>query len=151
MANKHSEGTIPDDRIRPVAFPGNLDAIPNPPRQDRFRAIIDDRTVEFDNVEQKFEALAQIWKRHIRGKSIVNYSHFAYFQILSMGRSVVPFLLREIANGTGTWYVALQYIVNETAESPEMRGNPTAVRQAWLEWGMRNGYSQELEKAQRSD
>ena len=115
------------------------------------RAIIDDQQIEFASIEEKFEALAKIWHRHIRGKSVINYAHFAYFQILTMGRSAIPFLLKEVANGVGTWYVALQYITTEMAETTSMRGDAAAVRQAWIRWGLRNGYSTELAETQTND
>ncbi|HEX3356314.1 MAG TPA: hypothetical protein VHS31_04965 [Tepidisphaeraceae bacterium] len=113
-------------------------------------AIIDDKTVHFQSTEEKFFALAAIWRRHIRGRSIVNYSHPAYFQIMTMGRAVVPFLLQDVARGVGTWYVALQSILNVSAESPDARGDAAAVRKAWIDWGKRNGYWIELAEAQRN-
>jgi hypothetical protein len=115
--------------------------------QKPISAIIEDRVVAFATVEEKLDALAKIWHKFNRGKSVINYSHYAYFQIVALGWAAVPFLLQEIANGDGTWYVALQYIAGETAESPEMRGNPAAVRNAWLEWGNRNGYGTKSEQA----
>ena len=118
------------------------------PARAQIIALVDGATVSFSTPEEKFEALAKIWRRHIRGKSIINYSHPAYFQILAMGRSAIPFLLSEVAQGAGTWYVALQNIANEIPEAPEMRRDAAAVRQAWLDWGLRNGYSTEPAKAQ---
>jgi len=115
--------------------------------QKPISAIIEDRVVPFATVDAKLDALAKIWRKSNRGKSVINYAHYAYFQIVALGWAAVPFLLREVASGDGTWYVALQYIAGETAESLEMRGNPAAVRNAWLEWGNRNGYGTKSEQA----
>ncbi|HWF67857.1 MAG TPA: hypothetical protein VN670_11150, partial [Acidobacteriaceae bacterium] len=121
------------------------------PTRSQTVALIDDVPVEFPTVEETFKALSKSWRRHIRGKSIINYSHPAYFQILAMGWAAVPFLLKEVAQGAGTWYIALQYITREMPEAPEMRGDASAIRQAWISWGLRNGYSTELAEAQRND
>lgn len=116
-----------------------------------FKAIIDDQVVAFKTIDEKFAALAKIWREFNRGTSVVNYAHFAYFQIVALGWSAVPLLLREVATGDGTWYVALQYIAGEMAESPSMRGDAEAVRNAWLEWGHRNGYRVEPVQAPQDD
>lgn len=116
------------------------EAIQKTLKPETFHAVIDDELVAFANIEEKFAALAKIWRKHVRGKSVISYSHPAYFQVMGMGRSVVPLLLREVSKGVGTWYVALQSIVGEPAESIEMRGDAAAVREAWLDWGRRNGY-----------
>jgi hypothetical protein len=121
------------------------------PTAPTLRAIIDGQSRTFASVEQKFAVLAGMWQRHVRGKSIVSYAHPAYFQIVAMGWPVVPLLLREVSQGTGTWYPALQYITGEIADAPQDRGNPEAVRRAWLEWGKRNGHWSEPRKAQDND
>jgi hypothetical protein len=86
-------------------------------------AIIEDRVVAFATIDEKLEALAKIWREFNRGKSVINYAHYAYLQIIALGWAALPFLLREVASGDGTCYVALQYIAGETAESSNMRGD----------------------------
>lgn len=137
-----------DDASLPTVF--RPDTKSKPIRSETV-ALIDDAPVEFPTIEEMFKELSKSWRRHIRGKSIINYSHPAYFQILAMGWEAVPFLLKEVAQGAGTWYIALQFITKEIPETPQMRGDASAVRQAWISWGLRNGYSTELAEAQGND
>ena len=116
-----------------------------------YRAVIDDKQVEFRTLEDKFAAMLQIWKRHNRGKSVISYAHPAYFQIVAMGWPVVSLLLAEVAKGAGTLYPALQYITGEIAEKTDERGNSEAVRRAWLDWGKRNGQWSEPDQTQGND
>ena len=66
--------------------------------------------------------------------------HPAYQQIVGMGRSAVPFILKELANGPGHWFWALRAISGEDPVSPKDRGDVLKMTNAWLVWGARNGY-----------
>jgi hypothetical protein len=114
-------------------------------------AFVRGRSVRFRDLEEKFRALADEWELYNRGKSVISYGHPAYFQIMTMGWTAVPFLLRKVAAGAGTWYPALQFIVGRPAERAEDRGNPEAVRQAWLRWGKLNEFWSESEQAPEDD
>ena len=130
---------------------GTIWTVLQPAPVRRITAIIDEEVKTFDSIEEKYIALAKEWRRFNRGKSIINYAHYAYLQVVALGWSAVPFMLRDVASGAGTWYLALQYITGERPESPAARGNAEAVREAWLEWGRRNGYSGQPENSQRND
>ena len=48
--------------------------------------------------------------------------HPAYQQIVGMGRSAVPFILKELANGPGHWFWALRAISGEDPVSSQGQG-----------------------------
>jgi hypothetical protein len=89
--------------------------------------------------ETKFHALATAWRWHNRGKSVLDYDDFSYLQIIGMGPPVVPYLLKAVEDGEGFWYFALKCITGREAETPDMHGDPEAIRQAWIEWGKKYG------------
>ena len=122
------------------SIPGQL--IPRDPvaRPPELRALIGGRSVAFDSVEKKFKALSGEWKLRRLGLSVVDYNDFANLQIIGMGPAVIPYLLKEVHNGTSIWVFALKCITGAEAETPAMHGDGKAVRQAWLEWGKRHGY-----------
>lgn len=107
-------------------------------------ALINGRSVAFDDAEAKFNRLAALWAEYNAGRSVTDFRHAAYLQIIGMGMPVVPLLLRELAEGRGDWVVALKYITGAKVTTPAMRGNFPAIRRAWLEWGRANGSGKEL-------
>lgn len=108
-------------------------------RPQRICALIEGETVEFSTIEEKFDKLARVWESYNYGKSVVRYDHAAYLQIIGMGWTIVPRLLRELKNGAGDWLLALRYITGANVTTPDMRGNFPAIRQAWIRWGEENG------------
>src|SRR5262249_48944591 len=69
------------------------------------------------------------------GSSRVEYTHFAYYQIIGSGPFAVPILLERVKSGSNSWFVALKAISGEMVDTPDMQGNPRAAREAWIEWG----------------
>lgn len=102
------------------------------------RAFIDGRAMAFSSVAEKFSSLAQIWSDYNYGRSAINYDHAAYFQIIGMGMPVVPLLLQDLEKGNGNWLLALKYITGAIVTTPEMRGDFSRIKDAWLEWGRQN-------------
>lgn len=112
--------------------------------RQRFRALIGGRNEEFDTIEQKFEALSSEWKKFNGGRSVIEYNHAAFMQIVGMGPDVIPILLRRLHEGDGDWIVAMKYVTGQRVTTPEMRGNFRAIRDAWLRWGLENGFWSKL-------
>ena len=64
-----------------------------------------------------------------------------------MGEAMVPLIMermRENLEGKrkagGHWFEALQSITRANPVKHGERGNIQAMEEAWLEWGVRNGY-----------
>src|SRR5262249_7922336 len=103
------------------------------------KAFVNGQSTEFQNAKDKFAALAAAWRRHNRGKSIVDYYHLAHLQVIGMGATAIPLILEDLSRGEGSWYFALKCITGEQADGPTAQGEPEVVRLAWLQWGERNG------------
>jgi hypothetical protein len=64
----------------------------------------------------------------------------AYQQIVGMGRSALPLILRSLSSQGGHWFWALKHISGEDPLSPEDAGNYEKNREAWLAWGREHHY-----------
>jgi len=102
-------------------------------------ALVDGKTVSFENEEEKFEALAQAWSNEQPGASIVDYDSAAYHQIIGMGWPALPFLLNRLRMGEGHWVYALTCVAGQQAHTDEMEGDADRVIEAWLDWGKKAG------------
>ncbi len=100
------------------------------------------RTAAPSTHEKKFRDLVTRWKADTRYTSSVTEMavHPAYQQIIGMGESAVPLLLRELAENGGHWFWALGAITGEDPVPAESRGRIAEMTAAWLEWGRANGY-----------
>jgi hypothetical protein len=125
--------------VAPVETPTGTKASSFTPSPLPHVATLKERETLFPSVETKFHALATAWRWHNRGKSVLDYDDFSYLQIIGMGPPVVPSLLKAVEEGEGFWYFALKCITSREAETPNMHGDPEAIRQAWIEWGKKHG------------
>jgi len=93
-------------------------------------------------IEAKFRRLSTQWRSETRlcPTVIEMVTHPAYQQIIGMGRSAVPCILRDLAQKTGHWFWALKAITGEDPVPETDKGNLEKMTQAWLIWGARNGY-----------
>jgi hypothetical protein len=66
--------------------------------------------------------------------------HPAHREIISLGRGVIPFLLRDIADSHTHWFAALEEITGERPTSAAIAGNIPKMAEAWLSWAKDNGY-----------
>lgn len=90
---------------------------------------------------EAFRALAERWRRETGFSSSVTKKirHPAYLQIVRMGMSVVPLILRELRERPAHWFVALEQITGESPQA-ESRGDVRSNAQAWIKWGKQHGY-----------
>jgi hypothetical protein len=95
-----------------------------------------------ESVEDKFHRLAARWLAETAyvSSSTDLVAHPAFQEIVSMGPAVIPFLLRELENGTGHWHRALRQITGACPVPPADRGNIDKATEAWLLWGKEQGY-----------
>jgi len=93
-------------------------------------------------VEDTFITLVNLWRSETRGLSSTNKMsmHPAYQQIIGMGSSVVPLLLRELEKKSGRWFWALQAITRDNPVPSESNGKTREMTEAWLDWGRKKGY-----------
>ena len=93
-------------------------------------------------LEQKFRALADVWRREVGGYSLLNriVAHPAYREIVEMGEAVLPLILEDLRDGGGHWYRALREITGENPVPEEDRGWSKKMRRAWVEWGEERGW-----------
>jgi hypothetical protein len=108
------------------------------------RAVIGGEQMEFTSLEEKVDFLAQVWREFSCGRSVIDYNHAAYMQIIGIGPQAMPILMRRLRAGESDWIIAMKYITGERVTTPEMRGNFRAIRDAWLKWGEENGIGREL-------
>ena len=92
---------------------------------------------------ERFGRLAAQWKTG-RGpvsslSEMVMYP--AYQQIIGMGRSAIPFLLRELEQSPDHWFWALKSITGIDPVPPEHRWDIALMSDDWLRWGREQGYA----------
>ena len=133
--------TAPTVYVKPLASSGRASGqSPSLPPT----ALVNGKEQAYSSTQEKFHTLARIWSEYNAGKSVTEFHHAAYLQIIGMGRDAIPFLLREVARGNGNWLFALRYITGTSVTTPQMRGNFDAISRAWLEWGSANGFGNQL-------
>jgi hypothetical protein len=99
------------------------------------------QTVE--SVADKFQRLAAAWlteTAHLSSSSDL-VAHPAFQEIVGLGPTVIPLLLRELQNHTGHWHRALRRITGVDPVPPADRGNIDKAAAAWLRWGQEQGYA----------
>ena len=95
-------------------------------------------------VENRFAELVAEWRRGTGGLSSPRAiaSHPAYQQIVQMGEMALPMIFQELLENGGWWYPALRALTGQNPVPEEAKGRPPLNREAWLDWGRRNGYLQ---------
>jgi hypothetical protein len=95
-----------------------------------------------ESVEERFRRLAAVWRAETAYVSSSSdlVAHPAFQEIVGMGPTVIPLLLRELANHTGHWHRALRRITGADPVPPADRGNIDKAAEAWLRWGKEHGY-----------
>lgn len=93
-------------------------------------------------VEERFQQLAAQWREETLFESSATKlcTHPAYVAIVKLGSVVVPLILGELSQKPDHWDTALRAITG--ADPVDLRdwGNLERMTQAWLRWGMEQGY-----------
>ena len=99
-------------------------------------------TLPESKLEDRFTELVADWRRGTGGLSSPRaiVSHPAYQQIIEMGNSAIPMIFQELQENGGWWYPALRALTGVNPIPEAAKGKPPLNREAWLEWGRRNGY-----------
>ena len=93
-----------------------------------------------EELNREFRDLAAQWREETFGQSLAapGILHPAYLRIIGMGEQAIPWILEELEERGGQWYVALQSITGEDPVAKEDRGQRPRMRAAWQEWGRIN-------------
>ena len=93
-----------------------------------------------EDLHREFRDLAVRWREETFGQSLAapGILHPAYLRIIGMGEQAIPWILEELEERGGQWYVALQSITGEDPVAKEDRGQRPKMRAAWQEWGRIN-------------
>lgn len=103
-----------------------------------------EKLLSHDNTRtaEKFVELANRWHEeieHLSSPSRIT-DNDTYLKIISMGESVIPFILRDLQKRGGDWYRALR-ILSGTDQVPiKDRGDVPRMKESWLRWGHDKGY-----------
>lgn len=117
------------------------------PSESGSHAIIDENLESKEEyspeqVKVEFTNLASQWTQAVEGMSstVEMAKHPAYQKIVSMGQSVVPFLLEDLCQNPIYWLSALRQITKENPVQPEHKGKIKLMAEDWLNWGKQKGY-----------
>ena len=93
-------------------------------------------------VEKQFNLLAEKWYLETMhsSASLDKILHPAYQRIIGLGKTVIPFILRELQDQPSEWFWALRALTGEDPTTSEMSGRRDRMAKAWLKWGEENGY-----------
>ena len=89
-----------------------------------------------------FEKLTAEWKEetiHLSSPAAIAM-HPSYQQIIGMGTAALPLILQDLERAPAQWFLALRAIARESPVRVEDRGDISAMRLAWLEWGRKRQY-----------
>ena len=91
----------------------------------------------------RFYRLLSQWRRDIGAQSSTTAicTHPAYQQIIGMGETAVPFILRELERKPDLWFWALKAITGEDPVPKQNQGRVREMAKDWLLWAVMNGYT----------
>lgn len=93
-------------------------------------------------IEEEFAELANRWHDEtdfLSSPSSIT-SNDSYLKIISMGKRVIPMILKELKESGGLWYTALRVLSGEDTVPIEARGDIEQMKKAWIKWGRERGY-----------
>ncbi len=95
-----------------------------------------------ETVEERFDRLSRQWKR--KSEFLSSISQMAmlpeYQQIIGMGSEVLSYILESLRREPDHWFWALNAITGVNPIRDEDRGHIQRMTEAWIEWGIREGY-----------
>lgn len=110
--------------------------------QDIFNDTPLKQNPKLSRVKHTFDELAAAWRMEssLCGTLLEMATLPCYQRIIGLGRAAIPHILASLAKEPDHWFWALKAITGEDPVPPEERGNLQKMTQAWLIWGVRNGY-----------
>lgn len=131
MTNSVCDYDVPFDHVQPGPWIGHM-------REAQLRRHRCGQSVARTDFEV-FRELVDTWKTETWYKSPLarRISHSAYLKIIGLGPKAVPWILQELRQEQDYWFAALEAITREPSPNS---ASLSELRDAWLEWGVRNGY-----------
>jgi hypothetical protein len=95
-----------------------------------------------ETVEAHFRRLERIWDVETGYLSSFTeiVEHPAFQEIIRLGPSIVPFILRDLEERPRLWVWALPEITGANPVPACAVGNIAKMSEAWLRWGKEQGY-----------
>jgi len=92
--------------------------------------------------DERFRLLSHEWARDTAFLSSISEmtSHHAYRHIISMGKSAIPLILKELEETQNMWFPALKEISGDDPVPAQYRGNIPKMTEYWVAWGKQNGF-----------
>jgi hypothetical protein len=92
------------------------------------------------DVESRFKELAAEWKRDTMHFSRVDdmSAHPAYQEIIAMGWTAVPLILKEMKRERNHWFVALSQITRADPLPERRHATVKEMTDAWIAWGKKH-------------
>ena len=94
-----------------------------------------------ETMEDRFRRLEHTWMSavgHFSSPSVL-CEHPAFQEILSLGKAVVPLMLRDLEERPRLWVYALPQITGVNPVPEADRGNIRKMSEAWLRWSKESG------------
>ncbi len=95
-----------------------------------------------DELELKFKELLKQWKDETKTSSFVSKmtSTKSYKDIIDLGPSVIPLLLKELQTNPNWYFDALRILSNEDPHKAGHEGKLIDLANDWIEWGKKKKY-----------
>jgi hypothetical protein len=100
-----------------------------------------ERRMHSNDPQTRFNVLADRWRDETAFLSALTkkITHPAYLEIIGLGPTALPMVLKRLETEPGYWFVALRALAGQDPVSAEDRGSFRATRAAWLQWGRSRG------------
>lgn len=98
--------------------------------------------IDSQSISARFRTLAKRWHEetnYLSSSSEIT-NNDSYLEIISLGKAVIPYILRDLRERGGQWYRALRIISGENPVPTKSSGNVNKMKEAWFKWGRDNGY-----------
>ena len=95
--------------------------------------------IDIINRFEQLAAQAKIACITVSSPNIMN-SNEAYQEIISMGKEVIPLIIKRLDIEPTLWLMALSKITGENPIPPENRGKINLIVQNWKDWAIKNRY-----------
>jgi hypothetical protein len=108
----------------------------------RASTITKSNETDTQKIKKRFEMLADHWRQETdflsSPKRITDNDN--YHSIISLGNQVIPYILLDLKERGGFWYLALRILSGEDPVHHEDRGDIKKMTASWLSWGRKKGY-----------
>lgn len=103
---------------------------------------LDDKLQEkyLADLKHEFETYKGIWENEtmLSSSTTEMTNHPAYLHIISLGKDVVPLLLRDMMQSSNHWFCALHKLTGANPVPKEHRGKIQLMIKDWLQWAKDN-------------